>query len=96
MRVQSPPLRSSTGKVEVGRRGEPRRRMLQVRFTMSGTRIGGIEEEAKSCKGRRIDLSPTVAEALRVKGQGHTAAHVGEVRAASPCTHQARTRTRQA
>jgi hypothetical protein len=40
--------------------------MLQVRFTMSGTRTGRIEEEAKSCKGRRIDLSPTVAEALRV------------------------------
>ena len=38
--------------------------MLQVRFTMSGTRTGRVEEETKSCKGRGIDLSPTDAEEL--------------------------------
>jgi integrase len=38
---------------------------LQVRRTMSETRTGRVEEETKSGKGRRIDLSRTVIEALR-------------------------------
>lgn len=38
---------------------------LQVRRTMSETRTGRIEEETKSGKGRRIDLSATVVEALK-------------------------------
>src|SRR5215204_1982716 len=38
---------------------------LQVRRTMSETRTGRIEEETKSGKGRRIDLSQTVIEALK-------------------------------
>ncbi len=39
--------------------------ILQVRRTMSETRVGRIEEETKSGEGRRIDLSPTVSDALR-------------------------------
>jgi len=40
-------------------------RVLQVRRTMSEARDGRIEEETKSGKGRRIDLSQSVLEALR-------------------------------
>ena len=39
--------------------------VLQVRRTMSEARDGRIEEETKSGKGRRIDLSQSVLEALR-------------------------------
>ena len=39
--------------------------VLQVRRTMSEAREGRIEEETKSGKGRRIDLSQSVLEALR-------------------------------
>lgn len=39
--------------------------MIQVRRIMSETRTGRMEEETKSGKGRRIDLSPTVVEALK-------------------------------
>jgi integrase len=39
--------------------------ILQVRRTMSETREGRLEEETKSGKGRRIDLSESVIEALR-------------------------------
>lgn len=39
---------------------------LQVRRTMSEARGGRIEEDTKSGKGRRIDLSQTAVEALRV------------------------------
>jgi integrase len=42
---------------------------LQVRRTMSETRTGRIEEETKSGKGRRIDLSRTVIEALECHRQ---------------------------
>ena len=38
---------------------------LQVRRTMSEARVGRIEEETKSGKGRRIDLSQTAINALR-------------------------------
>jgi integrase len=37
---------------------------LQVRRTMSETRTGRVEEETKNRKGRRIELSRTVIEAL--------------------------------
>jgi integrase len=39
--------------------------MLQVRRTMSETRIGRIEEETKNGKGRRIELSEKALNALR-------------------------------
>ena len=39
--------------------------VLQVRRTMSEARSGRIEEETKSGKGRRIDLSQSILEALR-------------------------------
>src|SRR5215208_2578030 len=39
--------------------------MLQVRRTMSETRIGRIEEETKNGKGRRIELSEKALDALR-------------------------------
>jgi integrase len=39
--------------------------MLQVRRTMSETRIGRIEEETKNGKGRRIELSEKAVETLR-------------------------------
>ena len=39
--------------------------VLQVRRTMSETRTGRVEEETKSGKGRRVDLSQTVAAALK-------------------------------
>lgn len=39
--------------------------ILQVRRTMSETREGRVEEETRSGKGRRIDLSQCVKEALR-------------------------------
>lgn len=50
--------------------------VLQVRRTMSETREGRIEEDTKSGKGRRIDLSQTVVEALethreRMEEEGH-------------------------
>jgi integrase len=38
---------------------------LQVRRTMSETCTGRVEEETKSGKGRRIELSHTVIDALR-------------------------------
>jgi integrase len=38
---------------------------LQVRRTMSETRTGRVEEQPKNGKGRRIELTKTVAEALR-------------------------------
>ncbi|MBA3701336.1 MAG: site-specific integrase [Rubrobacteraceae bacterium] len=38
---------------------------LQVRRTMSETRVGRIEEETKNGKGRRIELSEKALEALR-------------------------------
>jgi integrase len=38
---------------------------LQVRRTMSESRVGRIEEDTKSSKGRRIELTRTVLEALR-------------------------------
>lgn len=40
--------------------------VLQVRRTMSEAREGRIEEDTKSGKGRRIDLSQTAVEALRI------------------------------
>jgi integrase len=39
--------------------------VLQVRRTMSEARSGRIEEQPKSGKGRRIELTRTVSEALR-------------------------------
>lgn len=39
--------------------------VLQVRRTMSETRSGRIEEQPKGGKGRRIELTRTVSEALR-------------------------------
>ena len=38
---------------------------LQVRRTMSEARSGRIEEQPKSGKGRRIELSESLREALR-------------------------------
>jgi integrase len=38
---------------------------LQVRRTMSETRVGRIEEETKNGKGRRVELSEKALEALR-------------------------------
>jgi integrase len=37
---------------------------LQVRRTMSESRVGRIEERPKNGRGRRIDISPSVAEIL--------------------------------
>lgn len=50
--------------------------VLQVRRAMSETREGRIEEDTKSGKGRRIDLSQTAVEALgthreRMEEEGH-------------------------
>ena len=39
---------------------------LQVRRTMSETRTGRVEEQPKNGKGRRIELTRSVSEALRI------------------------------
>ena len=44
---------------------------LQVRRTMSESRVGRIEEQPKNGKGRRIELSRTAVEALRAHREAH-------------------------
>ncbi|MCA1730644.1 MAG: site-specific integrase [Actinobacteria bacterium] len=48
---------------------------LQVRRTMSDTRVGRIEEKPKNGKGRRIELSESVCEVLRSHRVGHDEGH---------------------
>jgi integrase len=44
---------------------------LQVRRTMSESRVGRIEERPKNGRGRRIDLSPSVADILAAQRETH-------------------------
>ena len=44
---------------------------LQVRRTMSESRVGRIEERPKNGRGRRIDISPSVAEILATHRETH-------------------------
>jgi integrase len=64
--------------------------MLQVRRTMSETRIGRIEEETKNGKGRRIELSEKALDALR----SHRQQQVGVTRTLSTFSPLRRARQR--
>jgi integrase len=44
---------------------------LQVRRTQSESRVGRIEEKPKNGRGRRIELSDSVSEVLRIHGETH-------------------------
>jgi integrase len=44
---------------------------LQVRRTQSESRVGRIEEEPKNGRGRRIELSQSVCEVLRIHCETH-------------------------
>ena len=44
---------------------------LQVRRTQSESRVGRIEEKPKNGRGRRIELSQSVCEVLRIHCETH-------------------------